>query len=48
MNINKFLNEGQVKDIEGLLAGYLNALDFIMAEIYNLKIPFIDDPVDIK
>jgi len=27
---------------------YLKALDVIVAEIYNLEIPFIDDPVEIK
>jgi hypothetical protein len=37
-----------MKDTERLLAGYLKALDVIMAEIFNLEIPFIDDPVDIK
>ena len=28
------------------MQGYLKALDFIMAEIFNIEIPFIDDPVD--
>jgi hypothetical protein len=27
--------------------GYFKALDFIMEEIFNLEIPFVDDPVDI-
>ncbi len=38
----------QMKDVDRILEGYFKALDFIMAEIYNLEIPFIDDPVDIK
>jgi ATP-dependent exoDNAse (exonuclease V) beta subunit len=48
MSIDKFLKGPPVKDVEGLLAGYFKALDFIMAEIYNLEIPFIDDPVEIR
>ena len=48
MSIENFLKEEQMKDVERILAGYFKALDFIMAEIYNLEIPFIDDPVDIK
>lgn len=32
----------------GPVEGYFKALDFIMAEIFNLEIPFVDDPVDIK
>jgi hypothetical protein len=35
-------------DVEKILEGYFKALDFIMAEIYNLEMPFIDDAVDIK
>ena len=35
-------------DVETVLGVYLEALDFIMDEIFNLEIPFIDDPVDIK
>ena len=31
----------------GPVEGYFKALDFIMAEIFNLEIPFVDDPVDI-
>jgi hypothetical protein len=48
MSIDSFLKEAQVKDAENILAGYFKALDFIIDEIYNLEIPFIDDPVDIK
>ena len=48
MSIDRFLRGAQMKDIDGLLEGYFKALDFIMSEIYNLEIPFIDDPVDIK
>ena len=48
MSIERFLKDAQMKDVEKFLAGYFQALDFIMAEIFNLKIPFIDDPVDIK
>ncbi len=48
MGIERFLREPQMKDVEKLLAGYFKALDFIMAEIFNLKIPFIDDPVGIR
>lgn len=48
MSTEKFLKEDQMKDIENILPLYLKALDFIMAEIYNLEIPFIDDPVDIR
>jgi len=48
MNIEKFLNESQMRDVDMLFNGYFKALDFIMAEIFNSKIPFIDDPVDIK
>ena len=43
-----FFNPVQMKECDRLLAGYLQALDFIMAEIFNLEIPFVDDPVDIK
>ena len=38
----------QIKDVEKILDSYFKALDFIIAEIYNLDIPFIDDPVDIR
>jgi len=48
MGVEKFLGEAQMKDVDKFLDGYFKALDFIMAEIYNLEIPFIDDPVDIK
>jgi hypothetical protein len=48
MNIDQFLREGQMKDVEKILAGYFKALDFIMAEIYNSEIPFIDEPFDIR
>ncbi|MDE2028536.1 MAG: PD-(D/E)XK nuclease family protein, partial [Candidatus Omnitrophica bacterium] len=48
LGMEKFLSEAQMKDIDMVLEGYLKALDFIMAEIYNLEIPFIDDPVEIK
>ena len=48
MSTEQFLKEAQMKDIEGLLAAYFKALDFIMAEIYNLEIPFIDDPLEIR
>ena len=48
MSVEKFLKDAQMKDVEKLLDGYFQALDFIMAEIFNLEIPFIDDPVDIK
>jgi len=48
MDLDKFLKAPQMKEIDTVLDGYFKALDFIMAEIYNLEIPFIDDPVDIK
>ena len=48
MGLEKFLKDDQSKDVERILAVYFKALDFIMDEIYNLEIPFIDDPVDIK
>jgi ATP-dependent helicase/DNAse subunit B len=48
MSVEKFLKDVQMKDVEKLLDGYFQALDFTMAEIFNLEIPFIDDPVDIK
>jgi len=48
MSMDLFFNPAQMKECDRLLAGYLQALDFIMAEIFNLEIPFADDPVDIK
>jgi len=48
MSIDKFLKAGQMKDLDLLWDGYFKALDFIMAEIFNLEIPFIDDSVDIN
>jgi hypothetical protein len=48
MGLESFLGKGQVKDVEGILDGYLKALDFIMAEIYNSEMPFIDDPLELK
>jgi len=48
MSMDSFLGESQMKDSEKILADYFKALDFIVAEIYNLKIPFIDDPHDIR
>jgi len=48
MSIDKFLKPVQLRDVDGILNTYFKALDFIMGEIYNLEIPFIDDPVDIK
>jgi ATP-dependent helicase/nuclease subunit B len=48
MSIERLLKDDQMKDVDKVLEGYFKALDFIMAEIYNPEIPFIDDPVDIK
>ncbi|MDE2010376.1 MAG: PD-(D/E)XK nuclease family protein [Candidatus Omnitrophica bacterium] len=48
LELEKFLPESLEIDIDRILGGYLKALDFIMAEIYNLETPFIDDPEDIK
>ncbi len=48
MSMDRFLDAAQMKDVEKSLEGYLQALDFIMAEIFNLEIPFTDDPIDIK
>ncbi len=48
MNMDKFLSNHQMRNVDEYLAGYFKALDFIMAEIYNLEIPFIDDPLDIR
>ena len=48
MGFEKFLKDDQMKDVDRVLEGYFKALDFIMAEIYNPKMPFIDDSVDIK
>ena len=48
MDIDRFLKFSQMTDVETVLGVYLEALDFIMDEIFNLEIPFIDDPVDIK
>jgi ATP-dependent helicase/DNAse subunit B len=48
MNIESFLRKDQMKEAGALLDGYLKALDFIIAEIYNPEIPFVDDSVDIK
>jgi len=48
MNIEKFLEGTPMGDMDAHLNGYFKALDFIMAEIYNPEIPFIDDPVEIR
>ena len=48
MSLDRFLSTAQIKDVEKILEGYFKALDFIMAEIYNLEMPFVDDAVDIK
>jgi len=48
MNTESFLGKDRIKDVEGILADYFKALDFIISEIYNLKTPFIDDPVEIR
>jgi len=48
MSIERFLKNDQLKDVDRVLEGYFKALDFIMAEIYNPEMPFIDDLVDIK
>ncbi len=48
MSIERFLGTVETKDVEKILGNYLKALDFIISEIFNLEIPFIDDPVDIK
>jgi len=47
MSMDKFLSASQVRDVDQLLERYFKALDFIIAEIYNLEIPFIEDAVDI-
>ena len=47
MSTENYLGKARMKDVERILAASLKALDFLMAEIYNLEIPFIDDPVDI-
>ncbi len=43
-----FLAREEMPQAEARVSSYLKALDFIMAEIYNLKIPFVDDPVELK
>jgi len=48
MSMENFLKGSQTHEVEAVLESYLKALDFIMAEIYNLEIPFVDDPVEIK
>jgi ATP-dependent exoDNAse (exonuclease V) beta subunit len=48
MNIESFLGKDQMKDVDMVLDGHLKALDFIIDEIYNSEIPFIDDPLEIK
>jgi hypothetical protein len=48
MAIERFLKGPQMRDVENILAGYFKALDFIMAEIFNLEMPFIDDPLEVK
>jgi len=48
MGIENFLKGGELSNIDRILAGYFKALDFIMDEIYNLEIPFIDDPYEIR
>ena len=47
MKIDYFLKKDQMADIDRILSGYFKALDFIMGEIYNSELPFIDDPVEI-
>jgi hypothetical protein len=47
MSLDRFLSTAQIADAAKFLEGYFKALDFIMAEIFNLEKPFIDDPVDI-
>jgi ATP-dependent helicase/nuclease subunit B len=48
MKMDRFLNPADMQDVDRIWGSYFKALDFIMAEIYNLEIPFIDDPVEIK
>lgn len=48
MSLERFLSTDQMRDVEKILDIYFKALDFIIAEIFNPKIPFIDDPIDIK
>jgi RecB family exonuclease len=48
MEIEKFLKNTQTENLQKILGIYLKALDFIMDEIYNLEIPFVDDPVDVR
>jgi len=47
MALDKFLSQHQMND-KVHFSSYLKALDFMMGEIYNLEIPFIDDPVEIR
>ncbi|MBF0511935.1 MAG: PD-(D/E)XK nuclease family protein [Candidatus Omnitrophica bacterium] len=48
INIERFMKEGKAQDIHEILGVYWNALEFIMAEIYNPEIPFIEDLMEIK
>ena len=45
MELNYFLKDAGPEGASAVVDNYLKALDFIVAELYNLEIPFVDDPV---
>lgn len=45
MELEYFLDAGRQAEASGILDNYLKALDFIVAEIYNQEIPFVNAPI---
>lgn len=47
MQLEKFITAKTQMPRQALIESYMKALSFIIAEIFNPEIPFLDDPVDI-
>ncbi len=48
MKFDRFITPKTILSREQMVSGFKQALGFIMAEIFNPKISFIDDPVEIE
>jgi len=48
MKMDRFFKDVPIDEIKPMLDAYMRTLDFVIEEIYNLEIPFTDDPVQLK
>ena len=42
VSLNKFLKDGKVSDIEAMNGTYMKCLDYVVSEILDPKVPFVE------